>query len=477
MNTKTTKTYKTPSRIVSKKRQPELSGGFLAFRKFLKKRTAIIFMVLFAGSASLLLNSVAAANTVLATVEAETMILSTGASVVTDTAASGGNAIKLAGSNGTATGQFSLTLPATSLIVRAKGVQCKGAPQMVVKVDGVQVLVSSVSATSWSETYTAAVNLTAASHSLSIAFTNYINKGGCSRQLYVDKITLLGQEATGYTYTRPSNPDRTQARDSQGNWLATFTDGARTVALAGSARTFAEPAYTTATVNSQTWVRVLPTPFSGQVDEAWLTQKLADTSPDILQTGMQYIYQAPTIYDGSLRIAGDADYGPLQSDGTRAEGSDFNDYLGLPWTYGTTTDQPESSQFGSLDCSGFQRMVWGYRSGLPLALDPDGAGIPRRSFQIYDFAPGIIVVQNTGAQVTDFSKLQPGDLVFQDAATDDGTQIDHLGIYLGLDSAGEHRFLSSRKKVNGPTMGDYYGKSVLNGTGLYATSFRGVRRL
>ena len=103
--------------------------------------------------------------------------------------------------------------------------------------------------------------------------------------------------------------------------------------------------------------------------------------------------------------------------------------------------------------------------------------MPRRSFEILDAAPGIVIIANKGTQITDFSKLSIGDLVFFDADTGDGTQIDHVGMYLGLDSGGLYRFLSSRKSIDGPTLGDYNGKSVLNGTGLYAKSFRAVRRM
>jgi cell wall-associated NlpC family hydrolase len=91
--------------------------------------------------------------------------------------------------------------------------------------------------------------------------------------------------------------------------------------------------------------------------------------------------------------------------------------------------------------------------------------------------PGIVTIPNQGAQITEFSALSAGDLVFFDASTDDGTQIDHVGMYLGRDSGGNHRFLSSRKSIDGPTLGDYNGRSVLNGTGLYAKSFRSARRL
>lgn len=283
--------------------------------------------------------------------------------------------------------------------------------------------------------------------------------------------------APRYQFIRLSNPERTIVSDATGIWLATFTDGAYTVTLAGPSRTFSEStaAYPVMTTS---WVRVLPAPFNGQVDEAWLTQALADTSPDVLQLAMQYIENASSIYDPTgVKIAGDADYGPLQADGTRQEGSDFNDYLGIAWNYTSTVDGPEPEQINSLDCSGFVRMVLGYRSGLPLTLKPDGSSIPRRSFQMLDSAPGLVTITNTGTQVTEFSRLSAGDLVFFDASTDDGDQIDHVGLYLGQDTDGHYRFISSRKKVNGPTLGDYGGKSLLDGTGLYAKSFRAARRL
>jgi hypothetical protein len=73
--------------------------------------------------------------------------------------------------------------------------------------------------------------------------------------------------------------------------------------------------------------------------------------------------------------------------------------------------------------------------------------------------------------------MLPGDLVFHDASTNDGADIDHVGIYLGKDDRGGHRFISSRKTANGPTMGDAGGVSLLNGNGLYAKSFVAARRL
>jgi hypothetical protein len=228
--------------------------------------------------------------------------------------------------------------------------------------------------------------------------------------------------------------------------------------------------------------------FSGTVDRAWLDQAIKDNNqadaaaakPDILAIAMQYTANAPVIKDADgKQIAGDASYGPLKTDGKRQEGSDFNDYLGISHAYAGSVDKPELSQVGSLDCSGFQRMVWGYRGGLPLEgsqLDPTGSAIPRRAYQIAYGAPGIVIAPDTGQQITNLNQLQVGDLVFHDASTNDGTQIDHLGIFLGMDSEGHYRFISSRKTANGPTMGDVGGRSILDGNGLYAASSRAIRR-
>ena len=73
--------------------------------------------------------------------------------------------------------------------------------------------------------------------------------------------------------------------------------------------------------------------------------------------------------------------------------------------------------------------------------------------------------------------MQPGDLLFFDLDPADGPQADHSGIYLGLDDAGHHRFLSSRSKANGPTFGDFGGAAILDGGGRFAARFRVARRL
>ncbi|UUZ69003.1 C40 family peptidase [Polaromonas sp. P2-4] len=282
------------------------------------------------------------------------------------------------------------------------------------------------------------------------------------------------------------DPPRVELRSPQGRWLATLTHGAQTVTSAGPRRSFSE---SEVRVTHATWVRALPAPFDGHVDTAWLQQALdanAQRRPDLLAIGLQYLRGAPAQRQGGLQIAGDAAYGPLV-DGKRQEGADFNDYLGVPWTYDDgTVDTPEPPQFRCLDCSGFVRMVWGYRwhapgkaPALPLSLasSADGGTLPRRAFQMSRRAPGVLIERNRGVRLRDLSRLAIGDLVFFDADADDGPRIDHVGIYVGLGSDGLRRFLSSRKGANGPTMADVRGKSVLDGNGLYARSLRAVRRL
>ena len=277
---------------------------------------------------------------------------------------------------------------------------------------------------------------------------------------------------------------------TEADWIATLTFGASTVRLIGPERTFVEPTAAYA-VRHDTWVRTVPEPFSGSIDRAWFDNALeANRSglPDILAISMQYLRNAPPISDGDLQIAGDATYGPLDSKGDRQERSDFNDYLGVTWTYAEgRVEPPETDKFRCLDCSGFMRMIWGYRrnmaglgrASIPLCYRPsdDQAALPRRSFQIYASGPGVIVIQNMNARVGDLSPLAVGDLLFFDRDTEDGPRLDHVGMYLGRDAGGHHRFISSRKTHNGPTLGDVGGRSILDGTGDYGRSFRAARRL
>jgi len=287
---------------------------------------------------------------------------------------------------------------------------------------------------------------------------------------------------------RRDAPARTEIFDrASREWLATFTMGSYTVALSGPARHFCERRRY---VETNTWIRVSPEPFSGNLNEEWWSLAWdANESrvPDILTIAFQYIAGSQRLYENGMQIAGNARYGP-RSSGSREEGSDFNDYLGIVWEYADEPrDRPETRQFRSLDCSGFVRMVYGYRRSLPYARSStvpicrtaraDHSALPRRAHEMFTKGPGVTLIENSGGRPYVLDALAPGDLLFFDADRKDGPRLDHVGIYLGLDGQGHRRFISSRKRANGPTMSDIGGRSILDGQGLYARSFRSARRL
>ncbi|MER8032499.1 NlpC/P60 family protein [Streptomyces bauhiniae] len=245
------------------------------------------------------------------------------------------------------------------------------------------------------------------------------------------------------------------------------------------------------TVTHGDWVRVLPQPFDGTWTadlERMVRGWAGSTAPDVLAYAAMFLGGAPAVTagDGPARgkqVLGEAGYGYLDPQGYRYEGADFHEYMNVGWTFpdGTYTG-PSSKQAGNLDCSGYTRMVYGYHLGVPLAAGADTSGtrIPRKSRDIVDYAPGVVVDRTTGTTPPAAALLQPGDLVLFNADSSDDqvtVTVDHVGIYLGPDADGKRRFLSSRKTVDGPTMSDLGGASLLDGTGTYAKSLHTVRRI
>jgi hypothetical protein len=293
-----------------------------------------------------------------------------------------------------------------------------------------------------------------------------------------------GAAAAAASFDRLENPGRTVVRDRTGAVLATFTDGARTVALTGPARTFAEPRFTKATVTTTTWVRLAPEPWAPGAEKAewfgqWFEAARKDTGPDVFDIAMQYFDgAAPEENADGLRFRGDAIFGPFEPAGyARLEQSDFLDYLGIPYSFPDADKKPKAAHKGALDCSGFVRMVYGYRLGYPLlGTNNAGPGLPRRAYAIEKNGPGVALIPNKGTRVTDYDALQPGDLVFFEV--EGGVdELDHVGIFVGIDSAGKYRFMSSRERANGPTFGDLGGTSLLNDGGRYSQAWRAARRI
>ncbi|MPY58983.1 NlpC/P60 family protein [Streptomyces spongiae] len=241
-------------------------------------------------------------------------------------------------------------------------------------------------------------------------------------------------------------------------------------------------------VAHETWVRVLPEPFDGGWTDA-MEQRIrgwaADTSPDALTYGAMFLPGGTPVRSsvlGGAQVLGEAGYGPRKADGTRREGADFHEYMGLEWTFPNGEKMPYAGDQWerNLDCSGLVRMVYGHHMGLPLVYDRDhdGVNLPRLSKDLATSGPGVVVARGT-TTAPSLEGLRVGDIVCFDA-TDDATEedgvIDHVGIYVGKDEEGDPRFLSSRKTPNGPTIADLGGPSTLNGTGLYARTLRVIRR-
>jgi hypothetical protein len=123
-------------------------------------------------------------------IEGEAMSLPSGAAVRSDTAASGGHVLEEYRTI-TATAPLMLAAPVTTLVARARGSQCSGAPSMIVETDGVTVFDASVTSTSLAD-YRAAVSLPAGAHTLSVRFANDYRTLSCDRNLYIDKLMFVG---------------------------------------------------------------------------------------------------------------------------------------------------------------------------------------------------------------------------------------------------------------------------------------------
>ncbi|WP_338932324.1 NlpC/P60 family protein [Streptomyces netropsis] len=291
-------------------------------------------------------------------------------------------------------------------------------------------------------------------------------------------------------FERLANPARTVVRGGDGGVLATFTDNARTAVLTGPSRTFAEPKFTSAKVTTDSWIRLLPQPWKEGAEKAawfkdWYGKMASSKEPDIFAISMEYLDGAPQKKDAQgVPYTGDAHFGPLNPKGSegadlRLEQSDFNDYLGITYTFRDgTVERPEPLRFRSIDCSGYIRTIFGYRARYPLmSKDVKGDGLPRTANGMARLSPGVPVIELGDKRPDNIDRLQPGDLVFFKVDRRTGERLDHVGMYMGLDTDGKPRFISSREEANGPTFGDKGGTARLDGSGYYAAGLRSAKRL
>jgi hypothetical protein len=172
---------------------------------------------------------------------------------------------------------------------------------------------------------------------------------------------------------------------------------------------------------------------------------------------------------GDPGVRPDQDGGDVPPDRVRRLGADGFCPLHAVAQPGTTSTVPWTAPASSGRCTGTARDTQ--------FKQPTGQALPRRAVMMAEDSRGAGVIADTHRQATDLSSLQPGDLVFFNASLEEGHRIDHVGIYLGIDSTGHHRVMSSHRTANGPTMGDEGGTSLLDGAGLYAQAFRMAKRL
>ncbi|GLZ01375.1 NlpC/P60 family protein [Actinoplanes sp. NBRC 103695] len=293
-----------------------------------------------------------------------------------------------------------------------------------------------------------------------------------------------GTLARAYELRRADDPPRTIVYD-KGQPVATLTDGARTVAFHGPPRTFVEASVSAKVVTDQ-WVRVAPEPWSPKRAKdpemsAWFHASLGSTEPDILQFTTEYLRGAPPRRDdkGDL-YAGDAGFGIER--GAGVDGADFHEFMGIPWTFPDDTTVPANPRWlGKLDCSGFLRIVYGYRGGLPLLTGTTRStvdGMPRTANAMAYYARSAVVAAGSSPERAprDLGDIQPGDLVFF-AMRDDPAKVSHSGIFLGVDVTGHPRFVSSRGVTRGPSFGDTANSSSTLDDSAFSAALRRVIRL
>ena len=149
------------------------------------------------------------------TVEAET--LSFPATAGQTYAAGGGGRALLLWSNATASGSVT-TSGAGRLSVWARGDKCGGAPRMTVRVDGGQVLSTSVSSSTFA-VYGSTVDIPSGAHDVAVSYTNDYRSATCDRNLRVDAITFTSDPVVSVTnplagvklYVDPLSSARQQA--------------------------------------------------------------------------------------------------------------------------------------------------------------------------------------------------------------------------------------------------------------------------
>lgn len=134
---------------------------------------------------------------VVASLEAEKMSQPTGSSIVNDSVASGGQALKMT-VNGASSSSFSTPSKATTVTLKARASQCGGSPSVNMTIDGNAVMPTTAVATSSYSSFSKTIDLPAGSHKLNISGSGLgrlrINRHTCARVVYLDITTFYGPE-------------------------------------------------------------------------------------------------------------------------------------------------------------------------------------------------------------------------------------------------------------------------------------------
>lgn len=159
-----------------------------------KKSVIIVFIAMFASVGAYQLWRTYAATSV-GSIEAEAMLVTSGTfNSIDDTNASGGKA-RSATTASTISGTLTTNGPATSLLIKARGLQCNGSPIINLSIDNRPIQSTTVTTTTWTA-FTVPVALNQGAHTVVASYANpYVStRGGktkCSRTLILDNFIFM----------------------------------------------------------------------------------------------------------------------------------------------------------------------------------------------------------------------------------------------------------------------------------------------
>ena len=171
-------------------------------------------------SAALFGGQILAVAPVVGSVENETMSVPAGGSIINDSSASGGQALKITANNQYAQGSVNLSGAAVNLVLTARGDYCVGAwPRVSLYVDGTNVWTDYITTSTWSN-YSIPVSKGAGSHTVRAVMRNAKSDASCTRAAYLDIEVFYGEDTgpppqvdyvSESLVSSPSNPETGQS--------------------------------------------------------------------------------------------------------------------------------------------------------------------------------------------------------------------------------------------------------------------------